>query len=90
MQNVVNEIIKEQKIAKIKVDYARSFNKNIAGIYTTTARLNLRTGAGSNRDIILVMPKGAQVKSYGYYTNDWYYVKYDGYTGFCEKAYLTR
>lgn len=90
VQNVVNEIIKEQKIAKIKVDYARSFNKNIAGMYTTTAKLNLRTGAGPNRDIILVMPKGAQVKSYGYYTNDWYYVKYDGYTGFCEKAYLTR
>ena len=90
IQNKVNAILKQQAIAKIKVDYARSFNKNIAGIYTTTTKLRLRTGAGTNRDVILIMPKGAKVKSYGYYTNDWYYVKYDGYTGFCEKKYLTR
>lgn len=90
IQDKVNAILKAQAIAKIKVDYAKSFNKNIAGTYYTTARLNLRTGAGPNRSIILVMPKGAKVTSYGYYTDNWYYVKYDGYTGFCEKAYLTR
>ena len=72
----------------IKIDYAESFNKNIAKTYVTTANLRLRAGADTSKPIITVMPQGSKVKCYGYYTNDWYYVTYDKYTGFCSKKYL--
>ena len=72
----------------IKVDYAQSFNKNIAKTYITTANLRLRAGAGLSKPIITIMPEGSKVKCYGYYTGDWYYVIYDKYTGFCSKKFL--
>ena len=72
----------------IKIDYAQSFNKNIAKIYKTTANLRLRSGASLSKPIITVMPEGSKVTCYGYYTGDWYYVVYDKYTGFCSKKYL--
>lgn len=34
------------------------------------------------------MPKNSKVQCYGYYTNDWYYVTYDKYVGFCNKKWL--
>lgn len=71
-----------------KIAAAKSFNSAIAKTYTTTAKLNLRTGPGMSYDIITMMPKGAKVKNYGYYTNDWYYVVYDKYKGFCSKQWL--
>ncbi len=72
----------------IKVDYAQSFNKNIAKTYITTANLRLRSGASLSKPIITVMPEGSKVTCYGYYTGDWYYVVYGKYTGFCSKKYL--
>lgn len=74
--------------ANVKIDYAKSFNKNIAKTYTTTTKLNLRAGAGTNKQIVTVIPKGDQVTCYGYHTNGWYYVKYKNLTGFCDKSYL--
>ena len=80
-----------------KTDYAQSFDKGYAGTYTTKGDLYLRTGAGTANPAIVVMPKGTQVRCYGYYTrqNDgtvWLYVvaTVDGvkYTGFCGKGYL--
>lgn len=72
----------------VKVDYAHSFSKSIAKTYTTTANLNLRAGASTSKTVITVIPKGKKVTCYGYYTGDWYYVKYGDYTGFCSKNWL--
>lgn len=77
---------------EIKVDPAKSFNKNIAGQYKVTASvgLHLRVGAGITKKSILVMPKNAVVTNYGYYTGSWYLVKYGTKTGFCSSSYLKR
>ena len=56
--------------------------------YITTAKLNLRRGAGKDKPVIIAIPKGDKVTCYGYYTDDWYYVKCNNYTGFCLKDYL--
>lgn len=94
IQDKVNELVggKKQTVTTnsqtIKIDSASSFNKKIAKIYKTTANLRLRTGASTLKTIITVIPKGAEVTCYGYHTNDWYYVKYQDYTGFCSKEYL--
>lgn len=72
----------------VKVDYAHSFSKSIARTYTTIANLNLRAGASTSKTVITVIPKGKKVTCYGYYTSDWYYVKYGDYTGFCSKDWL--
>ena len=71
-----------------KIAAAKSFNSSIAKTYTTTSKLNLRTGPGTSYNVIVVMPKGAKVTNYGYYTNDWYYVVYNKYKGFCSKRWL--
>ncbi|MCD8085438.1 MAG: SH3 domain-containing protein [Clostridiales bacterium] len=79
-------------------DAAKSFDKSVAGTYKTTANLNMRTGAGTGKDIIVTLPKGQTVTCYGYYTTysgtDWYYVvsTYGGveYTGFCSSKYLSK
>ncbi len=75
-----------------KVDSAASFDKNLAGTYTTTADLNLRAGAGTSKASLAVIPKGESVQNYGYYTavsdTKWLYVAYNGKTGFCSSKYL--
>ena len=74
--------------SNVNTDYAKSFNKDIAKTYTTITNLRLRTGANTSKPVITIIPKGDKVTCYGYYTNDWYYVKYNNYTGFCLKDYL--
>lgn len=79
---------------EIKIDPAKSFDKTIAGTYKTNSALHIRTGAGTTNQSLEVMPKGAIVKNYGYYTTTlgikWYYVTYNGLTGFCSSQYLTK
>ena len=54
---------------KKATDAAKSFSKDIAGTYTVTAgSLNVRSGAGTNKNILVTIPKGTTVKNYGYYT----------------------
>lgn len=72
----------------IKIDAAESFNKNIAKTYKTTARLNLRSGANTSKPVITVIPKNQNVECYGYHTNNWYYVKYKNFIGFCSNKWL--
>lgn len=76
----------------IKVDYAQKYWKAYAKEYKTTADLNLRVGAGTGKEKITVIPKGAAVTCYGYYSVYksvvWLLVSYEGYTGFCSKNYL--
>ena len=69
-------------------NYAQSFDKTIAKTYTTTSKLNLRSAASFNGSITIVIPKNATVTCYGYHTDDWYYVTYDKYTGFCNSKWL--
>lgn len=76
---------------------AESFNKSISGSYkvnTQKSPLNMRDGAGTNFKILTKIPKGATVKCYGYYTEYWYFVRYETattiYEGFCNKTYLKK
>ena len=69
-------------------NYAQSFDKSIAKTYITTSKLNLRSAASLNGSITIVIPKNATVTCYGYHTDDWYYVTYDKYTGFCNSKWL--
>lgn len=80
---------------KVKVDYAHSKDNSLKGTYKVTASaLNLRAGAGTNKDILAVMPQGAKVQCYGYYTSvsgtKWLYVVYNGITGFASSKYLKK
>lgn len=78
----------ENDNTKVTIDYAASFNKNIAKTYTTTAKINMRAGAGTDKKVLRIIPKNSQVHCYGYYTGDWYYLLYDGQVGFCNKNWL--
>lgn len=79
---------------------ARSLNKALAGTYVVTADkgLHIRSGAGSGKSSLAVLPKGTKVRNYGYYTDlsgvAWLYVQvaYKGvtYTGFCSGQYLSK
>lgn len=69
-------------------NYVQSFDKKIAKIYTTTAKLNLRKGPSKDKEVIAIMSKGDKVTCYGYYTKDWYYVQYKNFVGFCDKNWL--
>lgn len=77
-----------------KAEAAQSFSKSLAGTYKTTAELNLRTGAGTGKASLTIMPKDAKVQCYGYYTTvngtKWLYVAYGSLTGFCSSKYLKR
>lgn len=80
---------------KVKVDYARSKDNSLKGEYEVTASaLYLRAGAGTNKDILAAMPRGAKVQCYGYYTSvsgtKWLYVVYNGITGFASSKYLKK
>lgn len=79
----------------VKADYARNKDDSLKGTYKVTASaLNLRAGAGTNKDILAVMPQGAKVKCYGYYTSvsgtKWLYVVYNEITGFASSKYLKK
>lgn len=82
-----------------QVDKAKSFHHSFAGTYKVSAsKLNVRQGAGTLKKIIITIPKGTEVKCYGYYTRilgtNWLYVQftYKGtvYTGFTSAKYLTK
>lgn len=80
-----------------KAEDAQSFDKGIAGTYivnTSSDPLMLRSGASTGKSIIARMPKGAKVRCYGYYTQvngvKWYYVVYNGKTGFASCKYLKK
>lgn len=78
--------------SKSKTEAARSKSSSYNKSYTTTANLNLRSGAGDKKNIILTIPKGKTVTCYGYYTKTngtvWLYVQYGKYTGFVSKKFL--
>ena len=89
----------ENKTGAIKIDDAKSYLKSLTGTYKTTASLNLRSGAGTSKEKICVIPKGKEVKCYGYYTTvgstKWYLIVYvndngKSHTGFASSNYLKK
>lgn len=80
----------EKKITKIAA--AQSKDSKKAGTYTTTADLNLRYGPDSSKYAsIKIMPKGTQVRCYGYYTGEWLYIADpSGQVGFAHSGYLKK
>lgn len=79
-------------------DPARSKLASLAGSYRTTAKLNMRHGAGMSKKVLTVIPKDITVRNYGFYTTvsgiKWLYVQVTldnvVYTGFCSSKYLTK
>lgn len=79
----------------VKIEYARGHSATYNKAYTVKAKdgLNMRSGAGTNKDIIEVLPNGTKFRCYGYYTKQtdgtiWLYGVAKGKTGYCSKAYL--
>lgn len=78
--------------------YAESSNNLYAGTYKTTANLYCRNDAGSNKKALCLIPKGTEVKNYGFYTMfngvRWLLIQFvmDGirYTGFSSRKYLEK
>ena len=78
--------------SKNPTEPARHRDVKYNGSYTTTSNLNLRTGAGTSKSIVTVIPKGTSVVCNGYYSKakdqDWLFIQYGKYTGFVSKKYL--
>ena len=78
--------------SKNPTEPARYKDAKYSGSYTTTSNLNLRTGAGTNKSVVTVIPKGTNVVCNGYYSKandqDWLFVQYGKYTGFVSKKHL--
>ncbi|MCI8495370.1 MAG: hypothetical protein HFI74_06775 [Lachnospiraceae bacterium] len=74
-----------------KVDYAESKDNTFAGTYESTKKIEVRSGAGEDKNVLTILDKDTQVRCYGYYTEEddekWLYVEYvyNGITetGFC-------
>lgn len=83
-----------QKTSVTTSESAESFDKSIAGTYKTTDSLYLRSGAGTGKHAIMVIPAGASVQNYGYYTEvdgvKWMYITYHDKIGFCSGEYLCK
>ena len=82
-----------------EIDTAKSFLASYAGTYRVTATsLNIRCGAGTNKAVLTIVPKGTKVTCYGYYTKQqeavWLYLQltHNGtkYTGFASSKYLSK
>lgn len=90
--------VKKQSKTVTATEPADKLNEKLAGIYTTTANLNMRNDAGTSNDIMCVIPKGTKVECYGYYSLSkgvkWLYVQVTlddvKYTGFCSSRYLKK
>lgn len=83
------------KSTSVKIDAATSKDKALAGTYKVTASsLNMRAGAGTNKEIVDVLANGTEVQCYGYYTTvsnvKWLLVAAGKTTGFVSSKYLAK
>lgn len=104
VQKKVNEILNVPTTPKHKeivaVCSASKFDKSLAGSYSVNASggLYCRTGAGTNKKALCLIPNRTKVQCYGYYSVSngvkWLYVQFVlnnvKYTGFCSSAYLKK
>ena len=82
----------------VKVDYAKDFNAEYAGVYTVNSpdgTLALRAGANTSKALIMTAKNGDKVRCFGYFTKEkdgtvWYLVSCNGQTGFMSRRYLNR
>lgn len=90
---------KEPIVTKVATDSAKNFLADVAGTYIVTAsRLNVRNGAGTTKKKMISIPKGTEVKCYGYYnmsgSRKWLYIKFTyknvTYTGYSSSTYLKK
>ena len=89
-------VTEEDSKKEVKVDYAKSFNKNYAREYTVNSpdgTLSLRSGANTSKTLIATAKTDEKVTCYGYFTKEsdgtiWLLVTYKGCTGFMAKGYL--
>ena len=81
--------------ASDKTEAAKHYDRKEAGTYyvcTKSDPLMMRTGAGTNRKIIVRVPKGGKVQCYGYYNLDkdgvtkWLYCKYINHVGYLSRS----
>lgn len=78
--------------------YAAKKDTSLSGTYVTTANLYCRNDAGKNKKALCLIPKGTEVKNYGFYSVadgvKWLYIQFtmDGvqYTGFSSIEYLKK
>ena len=83
-------------LSSTTIESAKSFDKKYAGSYKVTAsKLNVRQGAGTDKKVLVTIPKGTEVTCFGYFTrlnNIWLYVQVlhnnQIYTGFVSSKYL--
>ncbi len=89
-----SDIPKAPEKAYVKAEAATKFDKGLAGVYKVKAKsgLYLRTGAGTNKNAMAIMPYESLVRCYGYYSEvngvKWYYVVYNGLVGFASGEWL--
>ncbi len=72
---------------------AEHFDTARKGVYGVTAEsgLRIRAGAGENKPILALLPKGTQVMCTGGYTDKWLRVETaDSRVGFCHSEYLVK
>ena len=80
--------------SKNPTEPARSKDKKYAKVEDEIQAVHeaLRTGAGSKKSIVTVIPKDSEVVCHGYYTkvgsDVWLFIQYGKYTGFVSKKYL--
>ncbi len=72
-------------------DYLRSPDGAVspAAAATTTANVNLRSGAGTNFAVLLVIPNGATVQTTGSVQNGFTQLTYNGITGWSASQYIS-
>lgn len=103
IQAKVNEILKPSKVPestkKVKTTCsAKEKDYSLAGTYVTTADLNCRNDAGSNKKSLCVIPKGTVVQNYGFFNTykgtKWLLIQFTlnniVYTGFSSSKYLKK
>lgn len=75
---------------------AMKFDEKLTGAYAVTplGGLNVRKGAGINKERITTLPWNTVVQCYGYFTEEsgvkWYLIQANGVEGFVSSQYLTR
>ena len=88
--NKYNKIEDKREIISPYFQQKEKQNSNFISniIYSTSHPLNLREGAGYEYNVITIIPKNQQVIYNGKHIDNWYFVKYKDFQGFCLKDYL--
>ncbi|HAX72913.1 MAG TPA: hypothetical protein DCY20_05265 [Firmicutes bacterium] len=85
-----DRIKKYDELMKPKVELADSLGEMIKHAYVLTAMegLNVRSGAGTDFEILGFLNDESKIEVYGE-VDGWYQIKYDEYVGYVSKKYVT-